>query len=233
MNAIITGATKGIGRATAELFAKNGWNLYLAARSSVDLANLQQELKLRYPHISVFIKPCDLSIQEQVHEFADACLKQFNSVEVLMNNAGIFEPGNIHEEREGLLEEMMDINLFSAYYLSRKIIPCMIKNQNGHIFNMCSVASLKAYDQGGSYAITKSALHGFSKNLRHELKSYGIRVTSILAGATLTDSWEGTSHPEERFIPAEDIATLIFSAYSVSGRTVVEEILVRPLLGDI
>ncbi len=233
MNAIITGATKGIGKAAAELFASKGVNLSLCARSEKDLIELKDALMQINPAITIHIKPCDVSIKQEVFAFSDFCLEKLKTIDILMNNAGIFLPGNLYEEPDGLLEQLINTNLYSAYFLSRKIIPSMISEKKGHIFNLCSVASLNAYDQGGSYAISKFAMHGFSKNLRHELKEFGIRVTAILAGATLTPSWDGTEQPETRFIPAEDIAYLIWNAFEVSERTVVEEILVRPMLGDL
>ena len=109
----------------------------------------------------------------------------------------------------------------------------MKTKKHGHIFNLCSIASIKAYPNGGSYAISKFALLGFSKCLREELKPLGIRVTAVMPGATYTSSWDGVDLPEKRFIPVEDIAETIFSAYKLSGRSVVEEILIRPQLGDI
>ncbi|HYG19529.1 MAG TPA: SDR family NAD(P)-dependent oxidoreductase, partial [Ohtaekwangia sp.] len=136
-------------------------------------------------------------------------------------------------EPEGTLESMIVNNLYSAYYATRGIVPIMQDQKRGHIFNMCSIASLKAYPNGGSYAISKFALLGFSKCLREELKATGIRVTAVMPGATMTASWEGTDLPDERFMTAEDIAETIFSAYTLSGRSVVEEIIIRPQLGDI
>jgi short-subunit dehydrogenase len=105
--------------------------------------------------------------------------------------------------------------------------------KSGHIFNMCSIASIKAYDNGGSYAIAKFALLGFSKCLREELKAHGIRVTAIMPGATKTASWDGVDLPEERFMKVEDVAEMVYAAYSLSGRSVVEEVIIRPQLGDI
>jgi short-subunit dehydrogenase len=105
--------------------------------------------------------------------------------------------------------------------------------RRGHVFNMCSIASIKAYPNGGSYAISKFALLGFSKVLREELKEFNVRVTAVLPGATRTASWDGVDLPEDRFMRAEDVAETVFSAYSISERSVVEEIIIRPQLGDI
>jgi NADP-dependent 3-hydroxy acid dehydrogenase YdfG len=151
----------------------------------------------------------------------------------LVNNTGYFLPGQIQNEADGTIESMINTNVYSAYHLTRAILPSFIKQNDGHIFNICSTASITAYTNGGSYCISKFALLGFSKVLRAELLNTQIRVTSVLPGATLTASWDGTELPAERFIKAEDIAEAVFGAYSLSKQTVVEEILIRPQQGDL
>ena len=128
---------------------------------------------------------------------------------------------------------MINANVYSAYHTTRGLAAEMITKRAGHIFNMCSIASIKAYPNGGSYAISKFALLGFSKCLREELKEFGIRVTAVIAGATKTASWEGTNLPDERFMKVEDIADTIYATYTLSDRSVIEEIIIRPQLGDI
>jgi len=233
MNIIITGASKGIGRAIAIKFAQNGFNIAACARNASQLAALKSELEVLNTNIQVHTMICDVSQKEQVLQFANFCKSHFTTTDVLINNAGVFLPGNIHNEPDGTLETLINTNLYSAYHLTRAIVPVMLNQQSGHIFNICSVASINAYDSGGSYAISKFALYGFSKNLRHELKKDNIRVTAVLPGAALTDSWKGTTLPDARFIDVDDVAALIFQAHAVSNRTVVEEILIRPMEGDI
>jgi short-subunit dehydrogenase len=150
-----------------------------------------------------------------------------------VNNTGYFVPGQIHNEPEGTLESMMDTNLFSAYYLTRQLIPGMMEVKDGYVFNICSIASIMAYPNGGAYTITKFALYGLTKVLREEMKPFGIRVTAVLPGATLTASWEGVDLPAERFMKAEDVAEAMYSAFVLSKQSVVEEILIRPQLGDL
>ncbi|MBC8047517.1 MAG: SDR family oxidoreductase [Fimbriimonadaceae bacterium] len=232
MNAVITGATKGIGKACAEYFAEKGFNIAICARSGKDLDELALTITDIYK-IKVLKQICDVSKKEEVKKFGSYCLAEYKTIDVLINNAGIFLPGNLLDEAEGTLETLIETNIYSAYHLTRVIAPAMVQNKKGHIFNLCSVASINAYDAGGSYAISKFGLLGFSKNLRHELKKYNIRVTAVLAGAVLTPSWDGTNLPKERFIDVRDVARLIWDAYDVSERTVVEEILLRPMLGDI
>jgi len=153
--------------------------------------------------------------------------------EVLIHNAGVFLPGGLLDEPEGQLETMMNTNLYSAYHLSRELVPAMVGQGRGHIFNVASIASLVGYPSGGSYAITKHAQLGLSRALREELKDKGIRVTAVMPGAVYTRSWDGIEVPKERFMKPEDVADTIWSAYSLSERTVVEEIILRPQLGDI
>ena len=113
------------------------------------------------------------------------------------------------------------------------VLPGMMARGSGTIINVCSTASITAYPDGGSYCIAKHALHGFSRTLREEMKPHGIRVVSLLPGATLTASWEGVDLPPERFMPAVDVAEMAWAVHGMSPRTVVEEILMRPFLGDI
>jgi short-subunit dehydrogenase len=227
MNVVVTGASRGIGRAIAEKFSKEGHRVIICSRNETKLG----EIKNLYPSILTFA--CDVSKKEEVLRFGDHVLSVFDRIDVLVNNAGVFEPGLILQEDDGVLEKMIDTNLYSAYYLTKRLAPTMIALKDGYIFNLCSVASLKAYENGGSYSISKFALLGFSKTLREELKEYNIKVTSVIPGATLTDSWAGTDLPESRFSKAEDIAALVYSITQLSKSSVVEDIVVRPQLGDI
>ncbi len=227
MNIVISGASRGIGKAIAEKFARENHQVIICSRDESKL----KELKKIHPTIITHV--CDVSKKEDVLKFGDFILSTFSSIDVLINNAGIFIPGKILEEADGFLEQTIHTNLYSAYYLTKKLVPKMITQKNGFVFNMCSVASLKAYENGGSYSISKFALLGFSKTLREELKPHNIKVTSIMPGATLTDSWNGTDLPESRFSKPEDIAELVYTITQLSAFSVVEDIVIRPQLGDI
>ena len=108
----------------------------------------------------------------------------------------------------------------------------MIRKQ-GHIFNVCSIASLQAYTNGGAYSISKFAMAGFSKNLREEMKPYGIKVTTLYPGAAYTDSWASTGVDPQRLMAAADVADMVYAASQLSFRAAVEEIILRPQLGDL
>ncbi|RAJ85408.1 NADP-dependent 3-hydroxy acid dehydrogenase YdfG [Chitinophaga dinghuensis] len=233
MNAVITGASKGIGKAIAERLAREGFNVAICARQEAALQAAKESIQAQNAAVTVLAEQVDMGDKSQVLAFAEKIKSTFSSVDILVNNAGIFIPGALNEEADGLLEQLMAVNVYSAYHLTRSLLPDMITKRNGHIFNLCSVASHKAYANGGSYSITKHALLGFSRNLREEMKPHGIRVTSISPGATLTASWDGFEAPPDRMMPPEDIATIVWTAFSLAKQTVVEDILLRPVLGDI
>lgn len=231
--AVITGITKGIGYAIARRFAREGLGLIGCSRHADDLETMKDELDTLHPDLPVHLIPADLSSPHEVDTFAQYIRSITNAPSVLVNNAGIFHPGGILDEQPGVLERTMQINLYSAYHLTRHLLPGMIEKKEGHIFNLCSVASLKAYAGGSTYAITKFAMLGFSRSLRAELKETGLRVTSLIPGATWSDSWSGADLPPDRLMDADDIASLVWTSFSLHSPAVVEEILIRPQLGDL
>ena len=232
MNVIITGASKGIGKAIAEIFAANGHHLFMCSRGEVALYKTMEELMTKYPSAIIKAKPFDLSRKEEAKAFGAWCL-EYGVPDVLVNNAGLFEPGSVHNEPDGTLESQLAVNLHSAYHVTRAVLPWMIEKRSGHIFNMCSIASLHAYANGGAYSVSKFALYGFSKNLREEMKPYGIKVTSIHPGAVMSDSWGNYDNSSKRIMEAEDIAKLVYTASQLSSQACVEDIVVRPQLGDL
>lgn len=230
---VITGITKGIGYAIARRFAQEGMGLIGCSRHANDLEAMKDELDSLHPDLPVHLIPAELSSPHEVDTFAQYVRSITETPAVLVNNAGIFQPGGILNEKPGVLERTMQINLFSAYHLTRHLLPGMIEQGKGHIFNLCSVASLQAYAGGSTYAITKFAMLGFSRSLRAELKETGLRVTSLIPGATWSDSWSGADLPADRLMDADDIASLVWTSFSLRSPAVVEEILIRPQLGDL
>jgi short-subunit dehydrogenase len=239
MKIVITGASRGLGKAIAEVFAddKQGHTLLLCAHNKDTLQLLGKELQGRFPRTNILVKAADLSEKAEVKKFAAWALQQSPEIDVLVNNAGIFTPGNVHDEEEGLLEKLMAVNLYAPYHLTRLLLPAMMKRKEKgpgrHIFNLCSIASLQAYKNGGSYSITKFALAGFSKNLREEMKPHGIKVTAVYPGAAYTDSWKGSGIDPKRIMQADDIAKMIYAATQLSPQACVEDIIIRPQLGDL
>jgi short-subunit dehydrogenase len=232
MNAVITGASRGIGYEVARVFARHGYNLYLCSRQERNLLEAIEKLKTEFPHSTIDGKAFDLGKKESARLFGEWVVNTAETIDVLVNNTGTFVPGNISEEPDGALEQMLEVNLYSAYHVTRTVLPRMLAQKSGHIFTICSIAALGPYPNGGAYSISKYALLGFTKNLRFELRPHNIKVTAVIPGAVYTDSWKGFVEPE-RIMEPEDIATLIYTASKLSPQATVEEIVIRPQLGDL
>lgn len=226
--AIITGGSKGIGFALCHQFLKEGFLVVSISRSLGQLEEL-------IPQYDKYLKTLfyDFSKKEEVLKCAEQIMKEYSQIDVLVNNAGVFIPGKISEEQDDAFELQMALNVAAPYYFTKKILSLLEKTPYSYIFNICSTASITAYINGGSYCISKHALLGFSRVLREDCKSKKINVSAILPGATLTDSWNGTDLPKERFIRPEDIASIIYTSWLNRAFSCTEEIIIRPCLGDI
>jgi short-subunit dehydrogenase len=219
--AVVSGSTKGIGRAIAEKLVAQNFRVIGSARNTITDTN----------GIEYFYG--DLSTKSGIKEFLNFIKERTDVVDVLVNNVGVFIPGSLMDEEEGVFEQQINTNLASTYHLTRGCIQHIRKSDKGYIFNICSTASIVPYPNGGSYCISKYAQLGFTKVLRQELKTENIKVSAVLPGATLTDSWSGTELPKDRFSDPNSIAEMIWVAYNLPDTTVMEEILLRPMAGDI
>jgi short-subunit dehydrogenase len=232
MNIVITGASKGIGKAIAKAFAEKDFTVLICSRQQESLDKAILEIQAQHPTAVIVGFQADLSEKSQAIAFADWC-NGFGPADILVNNAGSYLPGNVSDEPDGTLENMIDTNLYSAYHVTRALLPKMKLQKRGHIFNMCSIASLAAYPGGGAYSISKFALYGFNKNLREELKPYGIKVTALIPGAVMTDSWANFDNTKGRIMEVSDIANMVLASSTLSPQAVVEDIIFRPQLGDL
>ena len=165
MQVVITGASRGLGKAMAESFASRGNKLWLCSQHDLSLYKAVEDLMLRYPDVLIKARPFNLSIKKEAIAFGEWILQSGGSPDVLINNAGQFLPGSIHNEEEGVLEKMVEINLYSAYHLTRSLLPAMMAKKSGHIFNICSIASFAGrnetpWDQSHR-GLSRGRLHGF------------------------------------------------------------------------
>lgn len=229
---VVTGASRGIGFAVAHRFAQEGHHLAIVARNAGDLTLAKEQL-LSAGAAAVHTVVADLSSPEEIAQSVTTIQSIFGQVHVLVNNAGLFLGGTMMGEPAGQFQHLMNTNVLSAYEMTRGLWTQLQNTPRAHVFNMCSIASITAYAAGGSYSVAKFALMGFSKSLRLEGMPFGIRVSAVLPGATLTDSWAGVDLPKERFMDPKDVAEAIFMAFQINEHTVMEEILLRPMLGDI
>ena len=165
--------------------------------------------------------------------FADDALNTYQTIDVLVNSVGLFKPSLLLEEADDALDLHLKTNLFSAYYLYKKLAPGMIKQQNGYIFNICSVASITTLKNIGSYAVTKAALLSLNNTMREELQQYDVKVSAILPGSTLTNSWQGTDIPQDEFIKPDDVASAIEMILNLSKGANIDQILIKPIHGQL
>jgi short-subunit dehydrogenase len=232
MNAIVTGASRGIGKAILEKLVRQGVNVAFCGRKEKDVFNTAKEL-YDINKVKIYHQTADLSKKAECQAFIKNAIAQLGSIDLLVNNAGTYTPGQIINEEDGALEHLMETNLYSAYHITRGCTSLMMKQKKGHIFNICSIAGMQPYPNGGSYSISKFAMIGFSKNLREELKPHGVKVTTVNPGATMSDSWAGADIDPSRIMESKDIAESIWAIYNLAPQTVVEEIVLRPQLGDL
>jgi short-subunit dehydrogenase len=226
---VITGATKGIGLALTERFAPAASQLHLVARSEADLAALST--RLQRPGLVVCTYACDLSDKDQVMALVSTLTASLDRLDVLINNAGLYLPGEVMSEPASNLEYMMRLNVFAQYYLTRGLVDRMAGC--GHVFSMASVASRKMFPDKPSYSITKHAQLALTDAFRAELHPRGIRVTSILPGPTWSASWAGADFPTDRLLQAEQVAEMVWQVWQLPAAAVVEDLVIRPQLGDI
>jgi short-subunit dehydrogenase len=231
--ALVTGATTGIGRAISEQLAGMGYDLVVCARSEGDLEEMERHWAGHFSGKKIHTFSVDVSVKEEVARFAGSVRSLTPRLDVLVNNAGVFLPGTVLDEPDGQLERMIETNLYSAYWLTRELAPMMVERGRGYIFNISSIAAITAYASGGSYGMSKQALLGFSRSLRSELKDKGVKVSAILPGATWSASWEGADFPEDRLMQPEDVAQAVTAALRMGPNAVLEEIIIRPQLGDL
>ena len=232
-NAIITASTKGMGRAIAIAFAKKGINLAVCSRNAVDLSVFRAELLSINPGIKVFTSITDCSIKEQVIDFAVAAEMELGVVDIIVNNAGIYQFNSILDDAEETFNKQVNTNLLPAYELYRYFGKKLADARTGHIFNICSVASISPIAEAGTYSVTKFALLGLTKVMRLEMQQYGVKVTAVIPGSTLTDSWKGMEVDKDKMVLPEDIASAILNTYLMSPGANVDEIIIKPAFGQI
>lgn len=232
-NALITGATKGMGRAIAIAFAHEGVNLAINSRKADDLLAFKTELLQINPNIKVFTAVADGSKKDELLQFAKGAEQELGSINIIVNNLGMYEYSKILDDKDDLFQKMINTNLMPAYELYRFFGKSMIAAGGGHIFNICSVASLNPVVEAGTYSVTKAALLSLTRVMRLEMQPHGVKVTAVIPGSTLTDSWKGQAVDKNTMVLPEDIASAIVNIYKMSTGANVDEIIIKPAGGQL
>lgn len=220
---LITGATRGIGRATAEAFATAGHTVIALARTDADLRAMREQWLQVFPDRALRTLAVDLADPAGRDELAGqlALLPQPDTV---VANAGSFYPLPLLAERDRLAE-LMQLNFWAPHQLARQLLPRMIERGSGHWITVGSVATRDDTAGIGQYAVSKYALEGLHRALEQEVRDRGVRFTLVVPGATQTSSWDGADFLPERMLPAEAVARAILSA---GENPTLREVIIRP-----
>jgi 3-oxoacyl-[acyl-carrier protein] reductase len=199
----------------------------VCARTESDLLSLQKELEPA--HVKVIAVVADCSLKSDLNLFFERVTPVFDTIDVLVNNAGVFFTGSILDENDESFELQQQLNVNAAYYCAKHFGKIMRVQRSGHIFNICSIASKQVIENAGAYTVTKSALLSLNNVLRKELSTHNVKVTAILPGSTLTSSWAGTTISADKFVQPEDIADALYTVLNLSDGVNVDEIVMTPL----
>lgn len=228
----ITGASSGIGRDAAKEFAKVGCKVFVSARRSTELERLNKELQKE--KLSVDIYPCNVASSANVDQTIKKITSE-NRIDCLVNSAGITSYKSAEENSINEIDDIINTNLLGAIYAIKNVLPHLIENGGGTIININSIITQKFFTNSSAYAASKMGLLGYSKVLREEVRKYNIRVIDIIPGTTETPMWSADVRKEhsERMMNSEDIARIIVWAYLQRNNIVSEEIVLRPIQGDL
>jgi len=222
--AIITGAGKGIGKATAIALAKEGVNLGLIARTGKDLEVLQAALVQEYG-ISVHTATADVGNIEEVNTAVAALQQQLGSIDILINNAGTAQFGTVVDMEPQQWEQIIQTNLMGTYYVSRTVLPAMIEQNSGSIINIASTAGERGFATGSAYCASKFAVMGLTESLLQEVRKFNIRVTALTPSTVNTELAINAGlkiGDEDRMMQSEDVAELIVTALKLPQRVFIK-----------
>jgi len=220
--ALITGAGKGIGKALAIAFAKEGISVALLSRTTTDLEEVAEQV--RAFGVEALVVEADVSNLNAVNNAADKVLKSFGTIDILVNNAGIGKFGNFMDLEPSAWEQVININLMGAYYVTRAFLPQMIERKIGDIINISSTAGLNGNAMTSAYSASKFGLIGMTDSLMKEVRKHNIRVNCLIPSTVATDmalDLKLTDGNPEKVMQPEDIAELLVSQLKLNRRVVV------------
>jgi 3-oxoacyl-[acyl-carrier protein] reductase len=222
--AIITGAGKGIGKACAIALAKEGVNLGIVARSGIDLAALKATLSGTYG-VKVQIAAADVSNKAEVDNAVTTILDHLGSVDILLNNAGTAQFGTVMDMDPEEWERIVRVNLMGTYYMTRALLPSMVKQNGGDIINIASTAGERGFATGSAYCASKAAVLGFTEALMQEVRKSNIRVTALNPSTVNTELAHNTGlkvGPQDRMMQPEDVAELVMATLKLPPRVFIK-----------
>ena len=228
----ITGASSGIGKAAAIEFAKTGAKVFVSARRELELAKINSELSALKFKVDVY--PCNVSSYSNVAQTVKKILDT-GQIDCLVNNAGITSFKTAEQNSIQEIKNIINTNLLGAIYSIKAVLPYMIEKGGGTIINVLSVVTHKVFTHSSAYTASKMGLLGYTNSLREEVRKYNIKVINIMPGATSTEMWSAEIKEKNhgRMMKSEEIAKIIAWAYLQKENLITEEILLRPMEGDL
>jgi NADP-dependent 3-hydroxy acid dehydrogenase YdfG len=234
----VTGATSGIGRATAEIFAANGYNLIITGRRKEKLEELGEELVSKYK-IDLIALNFDVRSNEAVNKAFDSLPEGWRAIDILVNNAGLAV--GLGPIQEGVIddwERMIDTNIKGLLYVSRKVLPWLVERKQGHVFNIASIAGKETYLNGNVYCATKTAVDSLSRAMRMDMVPYGIKVTNVAPGAVETEfsivRFKGDQQRADNVykgyepLTGKDIADTIYYVATMPDHVCINDLIITP-----
>lgn len=234
----VTGATSGIGRATAEIFAANGYNLIITGRRKEKLEEFGEELVSKYK-IDLIALNFDVRSNEAVNKAFDSLPEGWRAIDILVNNAGLAV--GLGPIQEGVIddwERMIDTNVKGLLYVSRKVLPWLVERKQGHVFNIASIAGKETYLNGNVYCATKTAVDSLSKAMRMDMVPYGIKVTNVAPGAVETEfsivRFKGDQQRADNVykgyepLTGKDIADTIYYVATMPEHVCINDLIITP-----
>lgn len=231
--ALITGASSGIGKATALVFAKAGIDVALVSRSEEKLASVVEATK----GTGVFAKAygVDLAEVSQVETKIQAIATDFGDIDILVNNAGIGYTGTLSETPLADWQQVINLNLTSVFECIKGILPRMRDRRTGTIINVSSIAAKQAFPGWGAYSVSKAGLMTLSQTLAQEERVHGIRVTTIFPGAVNTEIWDtenvNADFDRSKMLTPEIVAQSILHTALLPSKAVIDELILMPSAG--
>lgn len=222
-NALITGAGKGIGKAVAIALAKEGVNIILIARTQADIDEVAQEINTY--DVKTLALTADVADINSVNLAIEKAIASFQTIDILINNAGIAAFGKFLELEPSEWERIIQVNLMGVYYVTRAILPNMIERQTGDIINISSTAGLNGNALTSAYSASKFALLGLTDSLMQEMRKHNIRVTALTPSTVATDMAKElnlTDGNPEKVMQAEDIAELLIAQLKLNRRVFIK-----------
>jgi 3-oxoacyl-[acyl-carrier protein] reductase len=224
--ALVTGGSRGIGLAIARRLTKLGALVCICGRDAAHLEAAAAELKR--DGAKILAVPADVSRASDIRNLVEKAQRELGPIEILINNAGTYRSGPIHQLAESDWDVVLDTNLKSVFLVSGAVIPYMIERKRGHIINISSLAGKNAFAGGGIYCASKWGLQGLTACMAEDLRAYGIRVASICPGTVATDFSPHKGRDTSKMLQADDVAHAVESLLTQAPQSFISEIDIRP-----